>query len=645
MNRIFKLLLVALCGYSSVGLQAMQIRYKSPLQMLLSGSLSATCNGCRGASSFHSCGRQNNRPEGHSMSSSSTAAATAASSSSQTETKHEEEFDFGSTTVAKLNISRPHYVSNDQNNAALDEKQHAELNPEQATENSELSRPTAYTELLSKDLQAEVIKQCPDEVKALIKLIQTTQKGGRDISDDIKLKRLVLVGLPGTGKTTLGQAIAQECKLPCFMYKATLIADQYKNSGDKNLEHIFKEALKLKKPCVVIIDELQTLLERNKDKNDSDKNMTPSLWTMFDACEKSDILFIGLLNHLEEEPKKQFIGRVDYIIEIAMSDDEKRENLFNYYFNQNPGAIFPTKSLPTLIKKTKNHANRDIKWIISRAVRSALINSKDTDIKIEVTMKDFDNALEAHEEQGQKLIDPEIKSWTSSRNLMKYAKYALTAAPYILKLGHMGYQYWTQNRQMKAQEAQAEANEVNANHSAALQREGLDLQAQGAAEQRTMNEFSRTMQESGHALQQQGLSLQREGHTLQTNSAAEQKAVNELSKNMQLKSHALQEQGLNLQRDGHALQTNSATEQRAMNEFSRTMQTESHALQAQGAKTQAKMNDFTMGATAINSSNETDATKNKAVVKLANDLCQDGKFTTEIRKAYSYEVEGVLAKK
>lgn len=230
--------------------------------------------------------------------------------------------------------------------------------------------PSADEKGIDENLKRSVLESCPQEITAIINML----KNGKNLGDKLFPKKLLLVGPPGTGKTTIGKAIAAESGLRFVMFNAASIANEYKDSGTKNLERIFSEVARVNEPCILIIDELEALINRHANKNDSESGMLTRLWALLDEYSDRPILFIGTLNDASGAPeqiKNRFRG---HIVNVPLPDEKQREKLITYSMQLYKDHLYVWSiSAKQLAKKTSGFAHRDLSDILPKAISIAHI--------------------------------------------------------------------------------------------------------------------------------------------------------------------------------------------------------------------------------------------------------------------------------
>ena len=233
-----------------------------------------------------------------------------------------------------------------------------------------------------------------NKTKVLIKYLEEPDKFG-----EWAPKNILFYGFPGTGKTMLVKALANELDVPLYLIKATSLIGEHVGDSASKIQELFEKAQKTA-PSIIFIDEIDAIaLDRSFQSLRGDvAEIVNSLLTEMDGInDNKAVVTIGATNN-PNSIDYAVRSRFEEEIEFVLPDDNERKSIF-----ENNLKTFPLKydlNIEKLVKISKNMSGRDIKEkILKTALHHAISHDKET-----VDNKDVEYALKA-----SKIKNSEVK--------------------------------------------------------------------------------------------------------------------------------------------------------------------------------------------------------------------------------------------
>jgi transitional endoplasmic reticulum ATPase len=142
-------------------------------------------------------------------------------------------------------------------------------------------------------------------------------------------KGVLLHGPPGTGKTRLAQAVANESDAQFFAINGPEIMGSGYGESEKRLREVFEEAAR-SSPAIIFIDEIDSIApKRSQVSGEAEKRLVAQLLTLMDGLEaRSNLVVIAATNRpdaLDEALRRP--GRFDREIVIGVPDEKGRREI------------------------------------------------------------------------------------------------------------------------------------------------------------------------------------------------------------------------------------------------------------------------------------------------------------------------------
>uniref|UniRef100_A0A0D9VIX8 AAA+ ATPase domain-containing protein n=1 Tax=Leersia perrieri TaxID=77586 RepID=A0A0D9VIX8_9ORYZ len=148
---------------------------------------------------------------------------------------------------------------------------------------------------------------------------------------------VLLVGLPGTGKTLLAKAVAGEAEVPFISCSASEFVELYVGMGAARVRDLFARAKK-ESPSIIFIDEIDAVAKSRDGRyrivsNDEREQTLNQLLTEMDGFDtNSAVIVLGATNRADVlDPALRRPGRFDRVVMVEAPDRFGRESILNVH--------------------------------------------------------------------------------------------------------------------------------------------------------------------------------------------------------------------------------------------------------------------------------------------------------------------------
>ncbi|MDR3147596.1 MAG: ATP-dependent zinc metalloprotease FtsH [Treponema sp.] len=224
-----------------------------------------------------------------------------------------------------------------------------------------------------------------EEVVAFLKNPQKFTKMGARIP-----KGVLLVGMPGTGKTLMARAVAGEAGVAFFHMSGSDFVEMFVGVGASRVRDLFEQGRR-NAPCIIFIDELDAVgrvrgAGYGGGHDEREQTLNQLLVEMDGFDSKDGVIILAATNRPDVlDPALLRPGRFDRQVVVAMPDIKERESILKIHAAKIPLA--KDVELFRVARATPGMSGADITNLVNEAALFAV--RKD---KTEVGMVDFEEA-------------------------------------------------------------------------------------------------------------------------------------------------------------------------------------------------------------------------------------------------------------
>ena len=203
-------------------------------------------------------------------------------------------------------------------------------------------------------------------------------------------KGVLLVGMPGCGKSLAAKASARLFNVPLLRLDIGRLLGKYVGESEHNMRVALKTAESIS-PCILWIDEIEKAFAGiNQDGGASD--ITKRLFGQFLTWlqEKENTVFVvATANDITAFPP-EFLrkGRFDEVFFIDFPNEEERERIFEIHLEKR-GKLTDDIDINKLAKQTEGYCGADIEEVVKNAIESIFILETENEEEKEITTQDL----------------------------------------------------------------------------------------------------------------------------------------------------------------------------------------------------------------------------------------------------------------
>jgi SpoVK/Ycf46/Vps4 family AAA+-type ATPase len=183
-------------------------------------------------------------------------------------------------------------------------------------------------------------------------------------------KGILLLGVPGTGKTLCAKAVAKEWSMPLLKMDPANLYNKYIGESEKNFKRAMQTAEKMA-PVVLLIDEIEKAFTAGGSEDGGTSARILGSFLSWLQDRKGDVFVVATANDIERLPPELLRkGRFDEVFFVDLPDRETRTALFSIHLKRR-GQDPQKFNLEELADRTEGYSGAEIEQVVISALYSS----------------------------------------------------------------------------------------------------------------------------------------------------------------------------------------------------------------------------------------------------------------------------------
>lgn len=208
-------------------------------------------------------------------------------------------------------------------------------------------------------------------------------------------KGYLALGIPGTSKTFMAEALAGKLGMPFLKLDMAKIVSRFAGETERNMAKALKLAQSCS-PCVLLIDEVEKALGGYKSSNASDSGaIARAFGNVLEFLNDSKGVFTIMTSNDVSQlpPELTRSGRLDAMWYFSLPTQEERKEIFEVHLRKVNKAV-NEDILEEIAGLTNEYTGAEIEQVVKSALRKAYLNKVKNNGTGEITIEELKSAKE-----------------------------------------------------------------------------------------------------------------------------------------------------------------------------------------------------------------------------------------------------------
>jgi MoxR-like ATPase len=225
-------------------------------------------------------------------------------------------------------------------------------------------------------------------------------------------KGILLLGVPGSGKSLCVKAVAMEWALPLLKMDPSNLYNKYVGETEKNFKRAMDTAEKMS-PVVLWIDEIEKVLAAGDQEDGGVSLRVLGMFLSWLQDRKGDVFVVATSNDVQRLPPEVLRkGRFDEIFFVDLPDREAREAMFRIHLKHR--SHDPERfALPRLAAAAEGFSGAEIEQAVVAALYTAFAG--DRPLSTEILLQECGHTNPLSRTRGEYICA--LRAWATGRTV------------------------------------------------------------------------------------------------------------------------------------------------------------------------------------------------------------------------------------